>query len=229
MELMKLDNNLTMSSREIAELLDARHDSVKRSIERCIVSRAIAFTPLVEASFTGSDGRTQYGTVFSLDKRSSLIVVAQMSPEFTAKIVDRWQELESKEQKNRIILPNFTDPIEAATAWIEQYKEKTEALKQLEVAKPKAEYVDKYVERGNLKSVTDVAKEMGVSGKVLGAWLRKEGYTWVKHKKLRWSQPFMDKGYGEMKKFTSDSGYDGTQVMVTPTGDLFIKQNFVQE
>ena len=35
-------------------------------------------------------------SVYQLDKRSSLIVVAQLSPQFTARIVDRWQEIKAQ-------------------------------------------------------------------------------------------------------------------------------------
>ena len=120
------------------------------------------------------------------------------------------------------------DPAEAAMAWALQYKEKQIALQQLEVAKPKAEFVDKYVERGSLKILTDVAKELGVSGKTLGKWLREEGWAWKDTTKLRWTQEFIDKGYGETKHFTSPGGFDGSQAYVTAAGDLFIKQNFKQ-
>lgn len=87
---------LTMSSREIAELVGSRHDSVKRTIERCAEKGVLTLPPLVETSFKGADGRGQMVSVYNLDKRSSLIVVAQLCPEFTARIVDRWQELEAQ-------------------------------------------------------------------------------------------------------------------------------------
>ena len=42
--------NLTMSSREIAELVESRHDSVKRCIERLSDKGLVSFTPAVETS-----------------------------------------------------------------------------------------------------------------------------------------------------------------------------------
>lgn len=80
---------LTMSSREIAELLECRHDNVKRTVER-LVERGVIKSPPMEEISTA----TKPVKVYRLDKRSSYIVVAQLSPEFTARVVDRWQELE---------------------------------------------------------------------------------------------------------------------------------------
>lgn len=82
----------TMSSREIADLLGSRHPDVVRSIGRLIASHVIkGYTP---APYTHEqNGQTYYE--FLLEKRDTYIVVAQLSPEFTAKLVDRWQELEA--------------------------------------------------------------------------------------------------------------------------------------
>jgi len=80
-----------MSSLEIAELVESRHDNVKTTIER-LAARAVIELPAMQEIPTA----TKPVKVYLLDKRSSLIVVAQLSPEFTARVVDRWQELEAQ-------------------------------------------------------------------------------------------------------------------------------------
>ncbi|MGQ3671800.1 Rha family transcriptional regulator [Xanthobacter sp. TB0136] len=84
-----------MSSREIAELLGNRHDNVKVTIERLVERGTIVQPAMQDEPGVDSMGRPRPVKVYLLDKRSSLIVVAQLSPEFTARVVDRWQELEA--------------------------------------------------------------------------------------------------------------------------------------
>ncbi|WP_192560261.1 Rha family transcriptional regulator [Pseudomonas allokribbensis] len=84
----------TMSSREIADLVASRHDSVKRAIERLQEKGVVSFSPSVETSHVGSGARPV--EVYLVNKRDSFVVVAQLSPEFTAALVDRWQELEGQ-------------------------------------------------------------------------------------------------------------------------------------
>lgn len=85
--------NQTMSSREIAELVESRHDAVKKSIERLVEREVIQCPPM--ANFKNINNVE--GTEYLICKRDSYIIVAQLSPEFTAKLVDRWQELEAKQ------------------------------------------------------------------------------------------------------------------------------------
>lgn len=112
---------ISMTSREIAELVDSRHDSVKRAIERLVERGVIASPPAVEKP---TEGRPATEYVFSGEqgKRDSIVVVAQLSPEFTARLVDRWQELEAQTAP---AIPNFADPAAAARAWAEQYEART--------------------------------------------------------------------------------------------------------
>ena len=110
-------STLTMSSREIATLVESRHDDVKRSIERLTERGVITLPPLAEVSNDGPGPK--FIKEYHLEKRDSLIVVAQLSPEFTARIVDRWQELEDKAS---VAIPDFTNPALAARAWAEQFE-----------------------------------------------------------------------------------------------------------
>lgn len=94
------NNAATMNSLEIAELVGSRHDDVKRSIERLAKRGVIVQPPMADVPSLDSLGRTRITEVYVFSgvkgKRDSIIVVAQLSPEFTARLVDRWQELEAK-------------------------------------------------------------------------------------------------------------------------------------
>lgn len=89
-------NALTMSSQDIADLVNARHDSVKRAIERLSEKRAIQLPPLVEVKNHLGQTVEQYVFTGEKGKRDSFVVVAQLSPEFTGGLVDRWQKLEAQ-------------------------------------------------------------------------------------------------------------------------------------
>ena len=217
----------TMSSREIAELTGKSHNHVMRDIRAMMTE--LEGNPDLDSvckstTYNGSNGQSY--NQYELDKDTCLTLLLGYDAVARIKVVKRWQELEEKERSNSLVLPNFTDPAEAAIAWATEYKAKQLAMQQLEVAKPKVEYVDKYVDRGNLKSITDVAKEMGISSKALGVWLRENGHAWANKVPVRWSQPFIDKGYGEMKQYTTAGGFDGTQAMFTAAGDVFVKQAY---
>lgn len=113
---------LTMSSREIAELVGSRHDSVKRTIETLASKGVIQLPQTVEVK--NHLGQTVQEHVFSGEqgKRDSIVVVAQLSPEFTARLVDRWQELEAAAAaKSHVTLPrNFAEALRLAADLEEQ-------------------------------------------------------------------------------------------------------------
>lgn len=88
----------SMTSLEIAELVGSRHDSVKRAIERIAGRGVIPFPPMVEKPTAGRPA-TYYVFEGEQGKRDSIIVVAQLCPGFTARLVDRWRELEEQIRK----------------------------------------------------------------------------------------------------------------------------------
>jgi phage regulator Rha-like protein len=122
MKALITQNPITMSSLEIAGLVESRHDSVKRAIDRLVERGVISQPPMVDGA------KSANGIVekqYLIGKRDSYVIVAQLSPEFTARLVDRWQELES----NQLALPNFNDPVEAARAWANEVEQKQIAIR----------------------------------------------------------------------------------------------------
>ncbi|WP_203368890.1 Rha family transcriptional regulator [Cysteiniphilum marinum] len=96
----------TMSSREIAELVESRHDKVKQSIER-LAERGVISQPPMGDGKKSANGIVE--KVYLVSKRDSYIIVAQLCPEFTARLVDRWQELEEKEAQR--ITQDTAEPV----------------------------------------------------------------------------------------------------------------------
>lgn len=89
----------SMTSIEIAELVGSRPDNVKRTIERLSKSGVIPLPPMEVSENINNLGfkvkNSHYVFEGEQGKRDSIIVVAQLSPEFTARLVDRWRELEN--------------------------------------------------------------------------------------------------------------------------------------
>ncbi|SQM84498.1 DNA-binding protein [Escherichia coli] len=96
---LSISQKATMTSIEIAELVGSRPDNVKISIERLAKSGVIQLPALQVFEKINNLGlrRSVEAYVFEGEqgKRDSIIVVAQLSPEFTARLVDRWRELEN--------------------------------------------------------------------------------------------------------------------------------------
>jgi len=143
------EQELTMSSQEIADLVESRHDHVKRSIERLAERAVIQLPPMGEVK----NHLGQTVTVYQIGKRDSYIVVAQLSPEFTARLVDRWQELESRQATQ--VPKSLPEALRLAADLAEQQQQ----LKQeLAAAAPKVEFVDRYCTAGGSMSFRQVAK-----------------------------------------------------------------------
>lgn len=110
---------LTMSSREIAALTEKSHGHVKRDIIATLKDVEI------DASIFGQtylDGSNREQIEFHLPKRECDLVVSGYSVKYRLAIIDRWHELENKPAKNQILVPDFSNPAEAARAWAAQYE-----------------------------------------------------------------------------------------------------------
>ena len=201
-------SQLTMSSREIAELVESRHDKVKQSIERLVKRGVIDVPPLGE--YLDSLGRK--AAEYKLEKRDSYVVVAQLCPEFTARLVDRWQELEEQVNNNALTLPDFNDPVKAARAWADEREQTILLTHKVEELEPKAEFHDKVTSSKDAISLAQAAKTLGTGRNRLCALLRQN--KWLR----RNNEPYQDKieqGLLDVKLTNWEHPDNGLQQSVT--------------
>ena len=212
----------TMSSREIADLTGKRHDHIIRDIRAML--DALKDAPDLGNVKEEKDARG-YTVAFHLNKELTLTLVAGYNVKLRLAIIKRWQELEATVA---FTLPKtFGEALRLAA---EQQEKIEQQQAQLLIAAPKVAYVDTFVDHGVNKNITAVAKDLGVSGKKLGQWLRYNKFAFRQKGKMMWYQPFMDSGYGVHKAFNTKTeeknGTSGTQALVTPKGDVFIKDKY---
>lgn len=177
----------SMTSLEISELVEKRHDNVKRTIEN-LVKQSVITSPQIEEKPTAGRPSTFYVFTGEQGKRDSIIVVAQLCPEFTARLIDRWQELEKQ-----VAQPVFdiTNPVHLLQAIEIHAKKNIELAQKVQVLEPKAKALDTIADTTNTYTIREVAKTIGIKEKDLIALLLKKKWCYRDaDKKL---QPHADK------------------------------------
>ena len=212
---------ITMTSREIAELVGSRHDSVKKSVERLAnrkdadgnPSPVIQLPPVVEVKNHLGQSVSEYIFTGEQGKRDSYVVVAQLSPEFTARLVDRWQELEKQ------TMPAL--PQTYAAALLEAGRLAAiaeEQAAQLALAAPKVEFVDKYVQSEGALGFRQVCKLLGVKEPEFRSFLYDTGIMYILGGQPTPKAQHIDAGRLIVKTGTSEGGYAFTTPKFTTKG-----------
>lgn len=206
----------SMTSLEIAELVEKRHDNVKRLIENLINQQVIA-CPQIEVVQKEANSRTYNVEVYVFTgeqgKLDSITVVAQLCPEFTAALVKRWYELENQ---NAVQLPqSFSEALQLAA----------DQARQLELAAPKIQYFDRVADTKNLLNASQVGKKVGMSAVKLNQYLADMGVYDRRIAGRTFAQWFIDKGYGEVKQ--TEQGYP--QSKFTNKGEQWVIEQLVSE
>lgn len=188
---------LKMDSLEIANLVGSRHSDVRRTIERLANRGVIQLPPMAKVQNNQALSQNNKAATFIFEgetgKRDSIIVVAQLSPEFTAALVDRWQELEAAQnaQNSPFKIPaNFAQALQLA-ANLEAEREKlTQEIAakncELENVKPKAAALDIIAADENTGlTMTQAAKILNIKRETLidylqtKKWIYRQNGSWV--------------------------------------------------
>ncbi len=203
----------TMSSREIAELVEARHNDVVATIERLFAKGLLRSSRETRREMTG--GRPV--EVYDLIERDTHLVVSGYSDEHRARVIDRWQELEAAAPPAPA-LPNFADPVAAARAWADQLEARQQAEQALALAAPKVEFVDRYVvaDTGS-KGFRQVAKLLKANEARFREFLSARGVLYRLGSEWTAYQCHIDAGRFEIKTGEAH-GHAFSRCLFTPKG-----------
>lgn len=214
---------LTMSSREITKLVNSRHSDVCKSIET-LISKGVIGGYQPKPYTHPQNGQIYYE--YFLNKRDTYILVAQFSPEFTAAVIDRWQELENQQNPTALLPQNYLQALEQL---VESEKEKQALALENKAMKPKADFVDLYVDIGTTKSLRETAKILNMPEKAMIAALERDKALYRQSGNLI---PYSDKqsrGLFTVKTGTAEHGHNFTQTRVTSRGIQWIAQRYASE
>jgi anti-repressor protein len=164
MNMIKHDQNLTMSSREIAELTCKEHKNVTRDI-RVMLDELNLDALKFEHIYFDAQNRKQ--TEYKLDRNLTLTLVSGYNIKLRHAIIKRLDELE---EANQFKIPQ-TLP-EALLLAAELAKQNEETQRQLAIAAPKAEFADRIASADKGVQLGNFAKSVGIGPKKIFTILR---------------------------------------------------------
>ncbi|HBP8240505.1 TPA: phage antirepressor KilAC domain-containing protein [Escherichia coli] len=205
-------NAIKMTSIEIAELVGSQHVNVRISIERLAKRGVIQLPSMQKVENKQTISPNKFTSVYIFEgeqgKRDSIIVVAQLSPEFTARLVDRWRELEDAAVNIPKTLP------EALRLAADLAEQKMQLENQLAIAAPKVEFADRVGEASGIL-IGNYAKVVGIGPNKLFAWMREHKILIASGSRCNVPmQEYMDRGYFTVKETAVNTNH-GIQISFT--------------
>jgi len=214
--------DVTMSSREIADMAGKRHDNVMRV---CRELKALDVTPQIEECRVINElaGGREF-TEFRLNKRDSHILMARLSPELTGRLVDRWMELEAAARQ----APDLSDP-HALRGLLLQYSEKVIELDaKITADAPKVAFAEAVRAIDGACHIEKIAKTLGHGRNKFFKRLRADGILLENNLPY---QKYIDREYFtvvEQQPYVDSKGVTHATftTMVTGAGQVFLAKRY---
>ncbi|MCC0693075.1 phage antirepressor KilAC domain-containing protein [Clostridioides sp. ZZV14-6387] len=231
-------NKLLVESREIAELIEKKHDNLlrdirgyKRIIEDSSNLKSQDF--FIESTYVNAQNKIQ--PCYLLTKKGCDMVANKMTGEkgiiFTAIYVGKFDEMEQelKEQQPKLpitykeALQHLIEQVEVNEKLQLEGKMKDQVIKKL---KPKADYTDMILKNKGLVTITQIAKDYGMSGKEMNKILHERGIQYKQSGQWLLYKQYQGKGYthSETIDITRSDGMTDVKMTTkwTQKGRLFL-------
>lgn len=193
-ELLYVNSEIKMTSKEVADLTGKKHKDVMRDIR--VLDSQLGGSKFALSSYESSQGKKV--PCYELNKKEVLIIVSGYNVILRSAIIDRWEELELEKQKQFRTPTSFAEALRLAADQQEeiekqaiQIQEKDQKIKE---DSPKVKYFDKILDTKYGITITEIGQQLDVSAVVLNRFLKEKGVQWRQGRKWRLKKAYMGKG-----------------------------------
>lgn len=198
-QLFDFNGQLTLNSREVAKIIDKRHKNLMRDIRQYISdmdesSKLSSPQFFIESSYESSQGKllpcyllTKQGCEFVANK-----LTGKKGTLFTAQYVSLFNKYQAEQRKPDSYM--IEDPVKRAERWIEERKA-------YEALVPKGRYFDSQMHNPGTMTVTEIAKDYGMTATKLNRLLHKFGIQFKQGKHWVLYHKYDGKGYTQYEPF----------------------------
>jgi len=164
----------------------------------------------------GSGGHNKIDHVLKLDMAKEISMIQRTDRGKEARQYFIKVEKDYTNIKHDLVADSYmiVDPIERAKRWIEEEQVRLELKQELEIALPKSDYVDKFVDSEGLQSMKQVANTFGYGRNTFMKLLREEGVLTLDNKPY---QRYMNLEWFELKTVVNGN-YINTVTLATAKG-----------
>jgi phage antirepressor YoqD-like protein len=228
LELFSSDKKATMSSIEIADLTGKLHKNVLADIDKML--KDLELEP-ADFSARYKDAKGEERRCYNLPKRESLILASGYNTKLRAAIIDRWAELESKEQKPLSFEEMVIQTLTLADTRIKSLESKIKEDKPMVDFANAIKGTTSNIDVGTFAKVIFDQQGIDMGRNKLMKWLRDNKYI-TKHNKPY--QSVMDRGLlmlreGSYIHHATNELLPYTQVRVTGKGQIYFLNKLIDE
>lgn len=231
-QLFNFEGQDTLDSRDVARMIEKQHAHLMRDIAGYI--KDIEPDPKLDSAnyfipSTYKDKNNQVRPCYLITRMGCEFVANKLTGKkgslFTAKYVSIFnqQRMSLNEIYNRFQIPRtYPDALRLAAKQQEQ----------LEKQKPKVDYYDSQMRNPGLMTITEIAKDFGMSGKQLNSKLAKMHIQYKRGKKWFLYQKYADKGYTQFEPYPYEkNGHKGFSNLLkwTQRGRKFIYDKLAEK
>lgn len=225
-----IPNQKGMTSLEIAEVTQKRHDAILRDI-RSLLKKGVAAHNFVETYYTDKSNRQS--PCFSLTPKGCLILASGYDALLRERIINRLEELEKTKKDNWNIPQSYSEALLLASNLQHTIEEQQVMIedkqRQIDILQPKITFANCFLhQKGDItiKALANILNQSGLFSKgsdTLKKWMRDNG--WLLKRGIDKNKPTQKSMERKLMRLNSIS-YNQHEVFITANGQKFFITEF---